>query len=139
MDSHERRQTRDCQESDEIVDACHYQMIVADTLSSELETGEHMRFVTEYVRALPELVLSCRAVVFDNSKKMHTRKSLVGRKNPGLTDFLHWTVNVRIFRGGKTDDFVADSLGMNFLDLPDMQYHFHGTRPDLMVAHARCL
>ena len=31
---------------------------------------------------------------------------------------------------------LVDTLGMSLLFLPDIQYHFHGLDPNLMVNHA---
>ena len=45
-------------------------------------------------------------------------------------------MNVRFFtiQGGK--DMLVDTLGMSLLFLPDLQYHFRGLDPSLIVNHA---
>ena len=34
------------------------------------------------------------------------------------------------------EDMLVDTLGMSLLFLPDLQYHFYGLDPNLMVNHA---
>ena len=45
-------------------------------------------------------------------------------------------MNVRFFTIQGGEDMLVDTLGMSLLFLPDIQYHFHGLDPNLMVNHA---
>jgi hypothetical protein len=43
---------------------------------------------------------------------------------------------VRFFNIEGTQDMLVDTLGMDILFLPDLQYHFHGADPNHVVSHA---
>ena len=45
-------------------------------------------------------------------------------------------MNVHFFTIQGGEDMLVDTLGMSLLFLPDIQYHFHGLDPNLMVNHA---
>ena len=45
-------------------------------------------------------------------------------------------MNVRFFTIQGGEDMLVDTLGMSLLFLPDLQYHFHGLDPNLIVNHA---
>lgn len=83
-----------------------------------------------------ELFPSCRAVVFDSSKKMFTREKLIRCRLPMESRFIYYAVNVRLFNIQGAEDMIVDSVGMSMLSLPDVQYHFHGVNPNAVVAHA---
>ena len=44
-------------------------------------------------------------------------------------------MNVRFFTIQGGEDMLVDTLGMSLLFLSDIQYHFHGLDPNLMVNH----
>ena len=115
----------DCEEAETILEECHY--------------PEHAKMLTEYTEALMELFPACEAALFENSKKMHAREDIVNCDLPQDFRFIHYAVNVRFFRLEGSDDFIVDSLGMSMLDLPDVQYHFHGMSIDHVVNHAYAL
>ncbi|WP_373830971.1 DUF4261 domain-containing protein, partial [Bacteroides heparinolyticus] len=50
--------------------------------------------------------------------------------------FIYLAVNVRFFNIQGTQDMLVDTLGMDTLSLPDLQYHFHGINPNKIVDHA---
>ena len=66
-----------------------------------------------------------RAVVFDSSKKMFTRETLIRCRLPMESRFIYYAVNVRLFNIQGAEDMIVDSVGMSMLSLPDIQYHFH--------------
>ena len=45
-------------------------------------------------------------------------------------------MNVHFFTIQGGEDMLVDTLGMSLLFLPDIQYHFYGLDPNLMVNHA---
>ena len=57
----------------------------------------------------------------------------------GPNRFINFGVNVRFFNIQGTEDMVVDTLGMDTLFLPDLQYHFHGMDPNWVVNHAYSL
>ena len=54
----------------------------------------------------------------------------------GPDRFIRYAVNVRFFTIQGSDDMLVDTLGMNTLFLPDLQYHFRGLDPNWVVNHA---
>ena len=136
MDEVAESQLWDCPEGKEILESCKYQVIATDMLAANLDYKERAEMLVDYIEALMELYPTCKAVVFETSKKMFTRESIMNCTVPKQARFLYYAVNVRFFRVQGTNDSVVDSLGMSTLFLPDVQYHFHDVDPNAVVNHA---
>ena len=54
---------------------------------------------------------------------MLTRDRIVNCNVPFESRFIFYAVNVRFFNIQGTNDMMVDTLGMNTLFLPDLQYH----------------
>ena len=136
MDGMEKSQTWDCPECDDILQQCTWQVAASDMMAAGLNYKERAEMLVQYVEALMELFPSCRAVVFDSSKKMFTRETLIRCRLSMESRFIYYAVNVRLFNIQGAEDMIVDSVGMSMLSLPDVQYHFHGVNPNAVVAHA---
>lgn len=136
MDEVAESQLWDCPDGDEIMKSCKYQVIATDMLGAGLDYKDRAEMLVDYIEALVELFPTCRAVVFETSKKMFTREAIINCSVPKKSRFIYYAVNVRFFNIQGTDDSIVDSVGMSTLFLPDVQYHFHGVDPDAVVNHA---
>ena len=132
----ERTQTWDCANSAEILEKCKYQVLANDMLAACLPYKDRADLLVDYIEALVEMFPTCKAVVFDNSKKMFTREAILNCSVPKEQRFIYYAVNARFFNIQGTEDRMVDTLGMSTLFLPDLQYHFHGLNPDDVVNHA---
>ena len=132
----ERTQTWDCANSAEILESCKYQVLANDMLAACLPYKDRADLLVDYIEALVEMFPTCKAVVFDNSKKMFTREAILNCSVPKEQRFIYYAVNVRFFNIQGTEDKMVDTIGMSTLFLPDLQYHFHGLNPDDVVNHA---
>ena len=129
-------QTWNCPEAEEILASCKYQVFANDMMAAGLHYLERAEMLTDYVDALLEIYPTCKAVVFETSKKMYTREALFNCNVPKEDKFIYYAVNVRFFNIQDTDDMIVDTLGMGALFMPDLQYHFHGMDPNEVVNHA---
>lgn len=136
MDEMARSQTWDCSESDEILSNCKYRVVATDMLAAGLHYKDRAEMLVDYIEALVEIFPSCKAVVFENSKKMFTREQILNCDVPKNHRFIYYAVNVRFFNIEGTNDMLVDTLGMSTLFLPDLQYHFHDVDPNDVVNHA---
>ena len=136
LDDFERSQVWDCPNVDELLDECQYRVFATDMLASGLEPKERADMLVKYVDALLELYPSCKAVVFGPSRKVLSRDTIENHPDKNVTRFIYYAVNVRYFSIQGTDDMMVDTIGMNTLFYPDLQYHFHGMNPDEIVNHA---
>ena len=136
MDDIAKTQLWNCPNGDEILKKCHYQVFATDMLASVLDYKERAKLLVGYIEALVELYPTCKAVVFENSKKMLTREEILHCELPKDARFLYYGVNIRFFHIQGTNDMLVDSLGMSTLFLPDVQYHFHSLNPNDIVNHA---
>ncbi len=136
MDDISRSQLWDCPNGEEILDKCGYQVIATDMLAAGLKYKDRAEMLVSYIDALAELYPSCKAVVFETSKKMFTREDIINCTVPKESRFIYYAVNMRFFNIQGTDDMLVDSLGMSTLFLPDVQYHFHDMDPNMVVNHA---
>lgn len=136
MDEIAESQLWDCPESDEILNSCKYQIFANDMLAAGLNYKDRAEMLVHYVEALMEMFPTCKAVLFETSKKMLTRDKIVNCNVPFESRFIYYAVNVRFFNIQGTDDMMVDTVGMSTLFMPDLQYHFHGMDPNAVVNHA---
>lgn len=137
LDDLEITQTWDCPDASEIINDCKYQVIANDFLGAQLEYKTRAEMLVDFIEALVELFPTCKALIFENSKKMITRQSVLDCKLPKEIRFIYYAVNVRLFTIQDTQDMIIDTVGMITLFLPDLQYHFHNIDPNYVVYHAR--
>ena len=127
----------DCQESrDRILEECRYSMLATDFLARGLSSLERANLEMDYLEVLAELFLSCEAFFFSGSGKLFEAEEIRGNQIEGPDRFIRYAVNVRFFTIQGSDDMLVDTLGMNTLFLPDLQYHFRGLDPNWIVNHA---
>lgn len=126
----------DCPDADEILEKCRYQVTAVDMLGAAMDYKDRADMLMDFLQALMESYPSCRAVLFETSKKMLTRERIMANASAQEERFIANAVNVRFFNIEGTDDMLVDTVGMSTLFLPDLQYHFHGLDPNDIVRHA---
>lgn len=137
IDAITKSQMWDCENSDEILSECNYQVIATDMLAGAMtDYKDRANMLMDFMEALVELYPECIAVQFQTSGKMFAREKIVDHQIPRDDRFIYFAVNVRFFNIQGTEDMLVDTLGMNTLYLPDLQYHFHGMNPNWVVNHA---
>ena len=136
MDDIAKTQLWDVENGIDILDSCNYQVVATDFLADFLNYKDRANMLVEYIEALVELYPTCKAVVFDTSKKMLKREDIVNCKISKEHRFIHYAVNMRYFNITGTNDMLVDTLGMSTLFMPDLQYHFHAINPDQIINHA---
>lgn len=90
----------------------------------------------DYLEALAELFPTCEAFFFSGSGKLFEAEEIRCNQIEGPDRFIRYAVNVRFFTIEGSEDMLVDTLGMNILFLPDLQYHFHSLDPNWVVNHA---
>ena len=76
--------------------------------------------------ALAELYPTCEAFLFPELEPL--AEDVRSHQIPDR--FIRFGVNVRFFNIEGTEDMLIDTVGMNTLFLPDLQYHFHSMDPN---------
>ena len=76
-------------------------------MAAGLSAKERADMLVHYIEALVEVFPECRAVVFENSKKMFTREDIVNCNIPRESKFIHYAVNVRFFNIEGTNDKIV--------------------------------
>ena len=137
LDDFDITQIWDCPDASEIINDCKYQVIANDLLGTQLEYKTRAEMLVDFIEALVELFPTCKALIFENSKKMITRQSVLDCKLPKEMRFINYAVNVRLFNIQDSQDMIIDTVGMITLFLPDLQYHFHNIDPNYVVYHAK--
>lgn len=131
-----RSQMWDCEKSEQILETCKYQVFATDMMAATLYYKDRAEMDMNFLEALIEMYPSCKAVYFQNSGKLFTAEAIRNHNMPNESRFIYFAVNVRFFNIQGTEDMLVDSLGMNTLFLPDLQYHFHDMDPNWVVNHA---
>ena len=138
INSFERSQFWDCEDSERILSECKYQVIATDMYAAGLSSKERAELDMDFAEALAELYPQCEAIYFFNSRKLFNASALRNHNIPKDDRFIKFAVNARFFNIQNTEDMIVDTLGMSTLFLPDLQYHFHGMDPNFVVNHAYC-
>lgn len=137
IDEMKRSQMWDCmQDKDRILSECRYHVLANDMLGGGLPSKVRANMLMDYLEALLELYPSCEAVYFLNSSKLILADEIRKKEVDGTKRFIKYAVNVRFFNIQGTEDAVIDTLGLSLLYIEDIQYHFHGMDPNLVVTHA---
>lgn len=134
----ERSQFWDVPNGEDIINSCHYQIVLSDFMGgSLLEYKERCEMLMNWLECVIPLFKNCKAVWIPSGGKLFTPDKAL---NPNLNSdnkYVYYCVNARFFNIEGTDgDMVVDTLGMYAIGLPDVQYHFRGLDPDAVVNHA---
>lgn len=136
VDAIQRSQLWDCQNGEELLDSCGYQVMLSDFMAAGLDYKDRCAMLMDWLEAALKLFPDCEAVWVPSSGKLLTRQQVLefdgGRENR----FIYCAVNARFFRIQDTEDMVVDTLGLYAIGLPDVQYHFHDLDPNAVVNHA---
>lgn len=136
VDEMTRSQMWDCPEHEEILARCKYQVFASDLLAGAMDAKSRAQMLTSYAGALLEMYPQCEAVFFPSSGKLLTADRIRSLDMEGIDRFIAMAVNVRYFRIQDSEDMIVDTLGMNVISMPDLQYHFHAMEPNWIVNHA---
>ena len=101
-----------------------------------MDFADRANMLMIYLDKLLEIYQNCEAVYFENTGKLFTREQIVNSKFDDKTKFINLVVNVRYFALPDSDEMIIDTIGMNILYLPDVQYHFRKMNPNYIFAHA---
>ena len=69
LDDFDITQTWDCPDAAEIINDCKYQVVANDFLGTQLEYKTRAEMLVDFIEALVELFPTCKALIFENSKK----------------------------------------------------------------------
>lgn len=136
VDAFERSQMWDCPDHDKVLEECKYSIAAVDMLAGGLSAQDRAELEMDWLSLLLTLFPDCRAVHFMNSGKLVKAEDIWARTLPDQSMFTYFAVNIRFFRIQGTEDMIVDTLGMSTVDMPDLQYHFHGADPNSVINHA---
>lgn len=136
FDAITRSQFWEMPDGNELLDSCRYQIMFFDMMSAGLPYKERCDLLMDWMEIALSLFPDCTAVYTDASGKLFAADQVRNHKIPRKDRFIYFCVNVRFFNIQGTNDHVIDTLGMYAIDLPDVQYHFHGIDPNQIVNHA---
>ncbi|ONI47392.1 hypothetical protein AN644_00035 [Candidatus Epulonipiscium fishelsonii] len=127
------------EEKEKIFRECKYQIIANDTFAMTLHPHNRATLLMSYLNALMEIFPQCEAVLFLPSYKMMMADKIRNCETPIKDRFIDFCINIRFFSVENTNNMIVDTLGMNTLLLPDIQYYFHEMNHQWAVAHAYSL
>lgn len=126
-----------CPDYKKVLENYKYHIIAFDIFDECIKDYKKRAELTvRTAEALIEIFPTCKAIIFEHSGKMLMREDIINCSIPEDNKFIEYTVNIRFFNIQGTDDMVIDSIGMDLINLPDIQYHFHGIDPNQIVNHA---
>lgn len=136
IDELTKSQMWDCKNSEQILNECKYQVVAVDMMTFIMDYKQRAEMLMDYMEALVKIYPSIEAIQFQTSGKMFTRNQILNHQIPKEKRFIYFAVNARFFHIQNSNDMIVDTLGMNILGLPDLQYHFHDMNPNFVVNHA---
>ncbi len=123
-------------ERDKILSECRYHMIAYDEQAATLQAHDKADMLMDYMEALVEIYPGCEAVYFMNSGKLIKASEIRNHEVPREERFIYFAVNARFFYLNQRDNLVVDTLGMDALMLPDLQFHFHDADAEWIMSYA---
>lgn len=136
FDAITRSQFWEMPDGNELLDSCRYQIMFFDMMSAGLPYKERCDLLMDWMEIALSLFPDCAAIYTDASGKLFAADQVRDHRIPRKDRFIYFCVNVRFFNIQGTSDHVIDTLGMYAINLPDVQYHFHGLDPNQIVNHA---
>lgn len=135
LDAFVRANMWDCPDRDTLLQNCRWQVIAGDALAGGLPAVDRAELDMDWLTALLELFPSCAAVYFPSAGKLFRPEQIRTSPFTGIQRFLHFGMNVRMFQM-PGDTVLTDTLGLQVLNLPDLQYHYRALPPGWVAAHA---
>ena len=136
LDAFVRANMWDCPDRDVLLQECRWQVVAGDALAGGLPAMQRAELDMDWLLALLELFPSCGAVYFPSAGKLFRPEQICSAPFTGIQRFLHFGMNVRMFQMPDGDSVITDTLGLQVLNLPDLQYHYRGLPPGWVAAHA---
>ncbi|ONI43984.1 hypothetical protein AN640_05960 [Candidatus Epulonipiscium fishelsonii] len=124
------------EDKEKVFKNCKYQIVGMDILGRSLHPHNRAKLLMSYLNVLMDLFPQCEAVLFSPSLKMIMADQIRNCEMPIKYRFIEFCVNFRFFNIENTTNKVVDTLGMNTLFLPDIQYYFHDMDPNWAINHA---
>ncbi|WP_406545398.1 hypothetical protein [Succinimonas sp.] len=124
-------QTWMCRNAEKILDSCKYSIEAFDIFGTALTGRTRARMLGGIITALLEAMPSCRAGFFLPSKKIMTREGMLFFTRSYESRFLDYAVNFRLYNRPDTPYILLDTLGMQVLSMPDVQYFLKISVPGL--------
>ncbi len=132
----QRRQQWSCKDSEAILKDCKYRVIISDFMTMGLPYKERCNILLEWLKAAMRMFPGCIAIWFTPSAKLLSAGQIYNNPYKDEEVFFYSSLNVRFFKINESEDMVVDTLGLYAFNLPDIQYFFHGRKPQEVVRHA---
>ncbi len=132
----ERTQFWETPDSEELLNQCHYSLMLTDFMASGLDYKLRCELLGDWLEAVMSLFPSCKGVWIPSSGKLLSTDAIRENQPEGAARFMKFGVNIRFFNIQGTDDMMVDSLGLYAIGLPDVQYHYHTLDPNDVTKHA---
>ncbi len=136
IDNFTRSQFWDVLDGEKLLDSCRYKVMIFDRMAMGLPYKERCRLLMDWLETAVALFADCTAVYFPTSGKLLDADQVRRHEIPKEDRFLKLCVNIRYFTIQNSKDEIVDTLGLYAIGLPDVQYHYHGLDPNLVVGHA---
>lgn len=137
IDEWTKEQMLNSPNGEQIFNDCKYHVISFDTPYNLIETyKERATRLIDYLEFSLNLYPTCEGVMFLYSGKLISRDTILNSQNSKIGKFIDYAVSFRIMRNTETNSLLIDSLGMEALGMPDVQYHFTELDVDKVLEHA---
>ncbi len=129
----ERSQYWNVENADALLARCRYKVLLGDWMAAGLPYAERAELLQGWLELAWEWFPDCAAVRFPVSGKLMTADQCRDNPYEGALRFLHGGINLRFFNIAGREEYLADSMGLFALGLPDVQCHFHTLDPNEVV------
>lgn len=121
---------------DELLSAAKWAAAARDLHAEGLSSQDRAFFDVHLLKALMLACRGCLGVYIESCGRLLRPQDVLEVEEEGPAAFVKCAVNARFFAVEGTEDSVVDTVGMNVLGLPDVQYHFHDLDPKSAASHA---
>lgn len=121
---------------DDLLDSACWAVEYRDLRAEGLAAADRACFDVRILKALLEVNSNCLCAYVPSCGRLVRPQDALETEDEGPAAFVKYAVNARFFAVDARRDSVVDTVGLNVLGVPDLQYHFHDLDPKAVASHA---
>ncbi|MGN0144243.1 MAG: DUF4261 domain-containing protein [Clostridium sp.] len=118
-----------------LLNMCTKKILIGDWMCAFLPYKKRCFLLHKFIKLILTEFPECKLIRVPSSGRLLTKEDFLNNPWPDNISFINEGITFRIFQitDEKTPEFVADTLGLYAIGLPDLQVHFHTLDPSDVI------
>lgn len=114
-----------------LLNMCTKKLLLGDWMCACLPYKKRCFLLHKFIKLALTQFPECKLIRVPSSGRLLTRDDFLNNPWPESISFIHEGITFRLFQitDDKNPEYVADTLGLYAIGLPDLQVHFHSLNP----------